>query len=188
MKVDSLKVPYFINKVEEHSDFKQKFLNLFDEVGVGSVGNKYMSLVNTSYPQYIPYPNNKYDGNKDDEWVVMFLKLINKYRNEVLDYLNHGIVEQSTPWFHQYEEGDTLPWHSHGGYNYSMVYYLELPENRCKLQFLNVLDNSSEIKDIDVKEGDLVIFPSSIVHRSPKNDLNRRMTILAGNYTSTLNN
>ena len=63
-----------------------------------------MSLVNTSYPQYIPYPNNKYDGNKDDEWVVMFLKLINKYRNEVLDYLNHGIVEQSTPWFHQYEE------------------------------------------------------------------------------------
>ena len=48
--------------------------------------------------------------------------------------------------------------------NYTGVYYLQFPKGATKTQLVN----EQKIFEVDAKEGDIVIFPSFIIHRSPK--------------------
>ena len=56
-----------------------------------------------------------------------------------------------------------------------MVYYVELPEMSESTEFLNY-------GQFNVKEGDIIFFPSFLVHRSPKIISNQRKTIIATNF------
>ena len=49
--------------------------------------------------------------------------------------------------------------------NYTGVYYLNF-DGTDKTQLIN--PNDKAVIDIEAKEGDLIIFPSSVVHRCPK--------------------
>ncbi len=71
----------------------------------------------------------------------------------------------------------THGWHTHSD-NYTGVYYLELPDETPKTQIVNPL-NQTEIIDLDIKEGDIVLFPSFIIHRAPINKSNKRKTIIS---------
>jgi hypothetical protein len=84
----------------------------------------------------------------------------------------------SNGWFQQYTNNDFHDWHLHNEVNYTNVYYLELPDKDEKTQIYNILDNT--IIDIDIKEGDLVTFPSHLIHRS-KPLQSKRKTIISFN-------
>ena len=47
-----------------------------------------------------------------------------------------------------------------------------MPNNDYKTEYINPLDKN-DIKFFDIKEGDLIIFPSYLIHRAPivKNDI-----------------
>ena len=175
MKVHSLKVPYFICPIKENLDNKENFLNDFEKIGK-SHKESGISLYKTNYINYQDYPK-----LTKMSWHNLYFNIIDKYYNRILEYLNQRELERGTPWFHQYMKGDYYGWHSHGRHNYASVYYLELPENKCKLQFYNPID--STVMYVDVKEGDSIFFPSSIRHRSPENPLNKRKTTIACNFT-----
>ena len=78
-----------------------------------------------------------------------------------------------TPWFQQYLQGSDFGWHQHSGH-WAMIYYVELPEMTEATEFLNY-------GQFDVKEGDILFFPTFLNHRSPTIKSNLRKTIISRN-------
>ena len=89
----------------------------------------------------------------------------------------YGIMHQktSTYWFQQYFQNTDFGWHTHSGH-WACVYYLELPEMTEATEFLNY-------EQFNVKEGDVIFFPTFLVHRSPIIKSNQRKTVIATNVT-----
>lgn len=77
-------------------------------------------------------------------------------------------------WFQQYLQGSGFGWHSHNAH-WAMVYYVELPEMTEATEFLH-------FGQFDVKEGDMIFFPTFLNHRSPEIKSNRRKTIISSNF------
>ena len=86
-----------------------------------------------------------------------------------------------TAWFEQ--GGATLP-HAHGNIptHFSTVLYLRLPKGKTSLGFGNNTLTQRVIHDI--REGDMLIFPSSLVHWGFDHDEGRIMT--SANWTYTI--
>lgn len=80
-------------------------------------------------------------------------------------------------WFQQYENGDFHNWHVHGNCMFSSVYYVELPEKKLSTTFRV---NGKEYQ-VDVEEGDYLVFPSVIEHCSKENKSKKRKTIISVN-------
>jgi hypothetical protein len=57
---------------------------------------------------------------------------------------------------------------------------VDLPEGAPKTQLLNPM-NQKEIIELDVKEGDVLTFPSFILHRAPNVESNIVKTIISFN-------
>jgi len=70
-------------------------------------------------------------------------------------------------WYQIYEYEDFHDWHTHWGCSFSNVYYLSLSPGCPKTQFYDTLQK--RLIEIEIKEGDLVSFPSFLLHRSPPN-------------------
>jgi len=83
----------------------------------------------------------------------------------------------------QYVKNNTHTWHVHGE-NYTGVYYLEFPKDSPKTELVDQLNLNKKII-IEAVEGDVVIFPSFIIHRSPKVISDLRKTIISFNLHFT---
>ena len=89
-------------------------------------------------------------------------------------------IEENKPvtwWFQQYLQSSDFGWHQHSGH-WACVYYLELPEMTEATEFLNY-------GQFNVHEGDVIFFPTFLVHRSPIIKSNQRKTIIATNVSFT---
>ncbi len=76
-------------------------------------------------------------------------------------------------WFQQYIQGSKFGWHQHSGH-WAFVYFVELPEPDEATEFLNY-------GILKVKEGDILCFPTFLVHRAPEITSNLRKTIISTN-------
>ena len=82
-------------------------------------------------------------------------------------------------WFQQYEQGSDFNWHNHDK-TVAFVYYTELPEgDQLTTEFFDPW--TGEIFTVDAEEGDVVVFPSFVMHNSPVNRTGLRKTVFAGN-------
>lgn len=82
-------------------------------------------------------------------------------------------------WFQQYGIDSGHDWHIHGC-NWTGVYFLDLPDPTLKTQFKDPM-NTGIINEFNVKEGDILIFPSFVIHKAPKNNNVRIKTIISWN-------
>ena len=83
-------------------------------------------------------------------------------------------AEIPQPWFQQYFEPDTgLGWHAHDS-SIAVIYFVELPNPKDATEFY--LEGQ-----FDVKEGDVMMWPSYLNHRSPPLSSAGRKTIIATN-------
>ena len=84
-------------------------------------------------------------------------------------------------WYQVYNpnSGDNHHFHDHAqdGMDYSGVFYLELHDQELVTQFI-VEDNI--IQPI-AEQGDTIIFPSNLMHKSPPNNTDYRKTIISFN-------
>jgi hypothetical protein len=172
MNIDISKYPIsvFYSKVSvlEHSQFKEKILGLIDEYPEEIEGSKYFSKLDW-----------KSSKDPEREWTKLASGFINSYNNVI----GHG-TGYSDPviidiWFQQYKKMNRHPWHIHGG-QFVGVYYVELPEDAPKTQLVPSWDHS-QIIDVDVKEGDILIFPSMLIHQAPTINTDTRKTIISWN-------
>ena len=59
------------------------------------------------------------------------------------------------------------------------MYYLDLPEDSPKTEWVNPL--TRQVHTFDVKEGDIITFPSWVIHKAPKNESQEMKTIISWN-------
>ena len=119
-----------------------------------------------------------YDADDDTRpWTnILYDKLIEHFNQVAKDLGFYECVVKQL-WFQQYTQNDTHRWHIHG-YNYTGVYYLELPAGSPPTE---ILDHNNNLHVVDAHEGDIIMFPSILIHRSPPVEQSIRKTIISFN-------
>jgi len=155
--------------VENHKDRKRELLDLISLTTLDIKANggnvkpsKDGGYVTDFFDRKIP---KSYISTVNE--VVM--PYITKYANSFFCQPN----ELTKWWFQQYQQGTQFGWHHHNGH-VGLIYFLELGDERESTEFAN-------FGQFDVREGDIIIFPSYTVHRAPIIKSNKRKTILACN-------
>ena len=100
----------------------------------------------------------------DESLVELYSKHLDSYvgtyvKNNYLNCIWYQIYEARSGSFHGYHTHDAIDCQVSG------IYYLKLPDTSVSTEFM--IDNTP--RQLDVKEGDVVLFDSRIEHRSPPN-------------------
>tara|TARA_B100000945_G_C20104539_1_gene467412 strand:+ start:57 stop:614 length:558 start_codon:yes stop_codon:yes gene_type:complete len=82
-------------------------------------------------------------------------------------------------WFQQYNNNDFHGWHFHGNSSISMSYFVELDDAKYSTEFVDI--QKKDTFQMECSEGDVIIFPSYIIHRSPLIRSDTRKTTIAIN-------
>ena len=120
-----------------------------------------------------------YGLNSDREWYKTIKPHIEFYMNEMGKPAWYKEATVHDLWVQQYTKNDVHTWHVHGQ-QFVGVYYLEFDATTPKTQFVEPI--SGNIYTIDVTEGDIIIFPSSLIHRAPVMQSDSRKTIISWNF------
>ena len=115
----------------------------------------------------------------DREWVKCIMPRLGEHFDTCANDLNYQVCYTKEIWFQQYNKNNTHGWHIHGR-TYTGVYYLEFPDGSPKTELIDQGDTNQKIV-VDAKEGDIIIFPSFIIHRAPKVTNDNRKTIISFN-------
>ena len=162
MKKNLISVYYFKDKLEEHNKIKNILINKINSSKKEEIKikNKYI----TDSISELDWSNSK-DFNR--EWVkFIFPYLQNKFDK----FAKEAGYQKSTiinVWFQKYHKNDTHGWHVHGE-NYTGVYYVSHKDKKNNTEYFDFKDK--KIKSFNVEEGDIIVFPSFLIHRSPKNN------------------
>jgi hypothetical protein len=170
IKLYSLKNFYMVTDIKEHKIIKKKLLeyfNLMPDTKQGRVSKTDWKLLDNQ-KKYKDY----------------FMKKIRPYYNKIskkVGFKKWGWTIYNM-WFQIYNNktNDTHGWHNHQKCNWSNVYFIHLPNNSLKTQLFDKINNKP-IKNIKVKEGQLLTFPANIMHRSPVNNTNDKKIIISFN-------
>lgn len=158
-------LPDFIKviPVEDHVDRKDELLWLIDEM----VKLNKIELNEKGYLYDFNIPQAKRTYQK------LLEETITPYVQQYAQTFGNRLSKINLPWFQQYFQGSDFGWHTHNGH-FAVVYYVELPDPNEATEFLHY-------GKAPAKEGDLLLFPTFLVHRSPEIESNKRKTIIACN-------
>ena len=112
------------------------------------------------------------------KWVSILLPSFMDEVTRVMGSMAYNEVELFEMWYQQYLKGDKHGWHIHGQH-YTGVYYLEYPKGCSKTEVCSPFNFNK--KQLDVEEGDIIIFPAHFIHRGLPNS-NFRKTIISFNF------
>tara|TARA_R100000742_G_C4237482_1_gene57826 strand:+ start:64 stop:681 length:618 start_codon:yes stop_codon:yes gene_type:complete len=128
----------------------------------------------------------EYNGNNKENYYYMYPEYFEFFKEKLGPLWNkicHKYwltnINIAGAWFQQYKDNGYHGWHLHGGSNISISYLLELDDMKYSTEFVD-----TERKDsfqLKCQEGDVIIFPSYIIHRSPLIRSDTRKTIIAAN-------
>ena len=177
MKIDGLNYEIFINDISDHLSHKKNLLDLIAQLPKNSFDN----VSNTDW-----YENQGIFVKQNSAYYNYFLEYILPIPYKKLaNYLHADDYDITNGWFQQYEKGDEHCWHNHNGANYTNIYFLELPDTNFATQLYD--NHNKKILDLEVREGSLLTFPASVLHRSKKNT-GKRKTIISFNSDFKFNN
>jgi len=164
--------PYFVGKVKNHNKYKQDLIAKINKASCDSL------IQNDDY-----YKDNinRVDWNDchnmERDWVVESKPYLSDYLSEWATSIHFDEWTINQIWFQQYYNNGSHGWHTHGS-NFTGVYYVDLPKETPKTQL--ALHNG-KIVNVDVEEGDVLIFPSYVIHKAPRNKSNKTKTIISFN-------
>jgi hypothetical protein len=176
MEIKQIKIKsnIILSKLKGHNKINKDLLKFIYEAPNESLSYK---------DEYYNYSINKLDyskcGLEDRPWIKILLPYLQDHFNKCAKHLGFVNCIIRDLWFQQYEKGNSHEWHTHGR-NYTGVYYLELPKQSPLTELVDPTNFNKKFK-IKAKEGDIVIFPSFVIHRSGKVLTNIRKTIISFN-------
>jgi len=173
MIIEKINSYYFINKIKEHNSIKEQILN-----SLKSSGDKINNLDHEQISKGDFFSN--FDNQNSDTYFKFVFFNLKKYIEKISKKLKLSQWEIGRFWFQQYYKNDFHNWHIHPHCCYSNVYFVELPTKNMATQFYDPISKKI-IKTLEVNEGDLLTFPSTIIHRSDKIKVNKRKTIISFN-------
>lgn len=169
IKLDSF---YLIDKLEEHNKVKKNLVNLINKSDAGSL---------TAYKQFKDNIHNV-DWNQATNFNRDWVKILKPYLQKQFD--NYGkfmgfeksIIKEL--WFQKYKKTGKHGWHIHGG-TFTGVYYLQFTNKCAKTELIDPL--SKKVITINAKEGDVVLFPSYIIHQAKEQKNSKEKIIVSFN-------
>jgi hypothetical protein len=171
-------LPYAVLDFKAHNTLKYKVLGAIENIAPNSIAA-------TDHQIY------KTDWNIPDDIPRKYVEILRPELSTELSkiFITLGFDQYTVHniWFQQYIKHDSHSWHNHKACHYTCIYYLELPTDAPKTQFLDPIDQKT-IFEIDIKEGDILIIPSMIKHRSPIITNNVRKTIISFNASVICDN
>jgi hypothetical protein len=165
---DNLPDHIHIFSVEDHDYWKPKLLESVEKMK--EINNIQLNSSGYYYDFDIPKAKRTYKNLMDN--------ILLPYATEIEEIYGLKVEITSTYWFQQYKQGSDFGWHTHNNH-FAMVYYVELPEPKETTDFLNY-------GQFKLKEGDIIFFPTFLVHRSPEIKSNLRKTIISSNIHFTV--
>ena len=180
MLKQKIEIPSIIlhTKFLPHELIKNDLLQMFEK----DVRKKYV-VKNKSSSDNIKtdWPDS---ANMNRDWIKKYLPRLQEHFKDCANEMGFENFILMNMWYQQYELTGTHGWHVHF-HNYTGVYYVEFDqEENPKTEFLYP-QNQNKSFTIDVKEGDLIVFPSTIIHRSGINLSNKRKSIISFNLNFT---
>ena len=109
----------------------------------------------------------------EDELNEFAYKMIKPHKTD-LDFK----IDIRGMWFHQMQQNDYMEWDNHFYSQWAAVYYIELPEPDMATEFIHP-DTEEEFQPQNIQPGDMVIFPTFLLHRSPYITDTRRKSVIA---------
>jgi len=120
-----------------------------------------------------------YNDKKDRPWYKLFYPNFDLSVKKLMKESNYDTpLDVEDVWFQQYSDNDSHGWHIHRS-QFTGVYYLEFPRGSAQTEIVSPFSNKK--KKINVKEGDIIIFPSLWIHRATHNKTKRK-TIISFNF------
>jgi len=165
-----VKMPIMLFPYKEHNYKKETLLDIIENTPKGSITEEDTIISETDY-----FLN---DGLNKKYIEILGEDFFRQIDNAFCE-INHGPWSTQVAWVQSYLKNETHSWHKHHSCLWACVYYLELPKDSPGTLMKNPITN--EIFDLGAKEGDVIIFPSQIVHCSPPNTSNQRKTIIGLN-------
>lgn len=176
--IEKISIPIIIKRFSAHDDLKLKLLKEFN------ILKKIESPYNNS--EFVDIKKGDWEErwNKDRDWCKIFQKNLMIYLDNIIDDLGYSSYLIKEIWYQQYTNESFHTWHVHDGSLWSNIYYLELTDDSLVTEFIDPI--TKKVIKFNVKEGDIITFPSQLIHRSPKNLSNTRKTIISWNLDTTL--
>tara|TARA_R110000751_G_scaffold113386_1_gene212527 strand:- start:140 stop:625 length:486 start_codon:yes stop_codon:yes gene_type:complete len=155
--------------IKEHKVFSPHLIKLINK----APGTKLREIIKT-------------DWTLDQKINKEYFKFLLPYLNEPLKKFKRKLyrdkevnLEIDKVWYQVYSKNSHHVWHTHAHVNFACVYYLKLTNSKHKTLFHN-------IKPIDIKEGDFLIFPAWLVHCSPIIESKDKKIIISFNLNCSL--
>ena len=161
------------SKIKNHFKIKDDILSEIDKCDDDN-----LSSVDSYYSDSISKLDWSKASDTERPWVKIFVPEFCEDIKEIISSMCYYKISIKHMWYQQYLEGDTHGWHIHGQH-YTGVYYLEFPEGSSKTEICSPF--SLNKKQIDVKEGDFIVFPAHLIHRGLPNKTMRK-TIVSFNF------
>lgn len=167
--------PIFKNKIDNYDLLKKDLLNLINQEKTNS-----LQKIDDYYTDNIV----RLDWDKKTDWSrkwVLFIKdNLKNHFEKTFNKIGLKDVEICALWFQQYIKNNTHGWHVHGD-NFTGVYYVQFNNNLPKTEIIDPLTNN--LIPLNVEEGDILIFPSFLIHRSPPIKTKDTKTIISFNIS-----
>ena len=145
----------FINKFQNYNLIKDRLINEIK----ASPGRSVDDVTKSDWDGSSYHHDSLY-------WKTIFSFIQESYNairvDSYKEYANYVNVDWGYVWYQIYEKNSFHSYHTHPGCQYSNVFYVHLPDNNYQTEFFG-------IGKLEFEEGDLITFPSYLLHRSPNN-------------------
>jgi|TARA_Y100000022_G_scaffold132065_1_gene114574 hypothetical protein len=169
--------PIYHFKLEEHNQIKDRLIKLL----TAETDKIQTSCKDCNDPDNMTMLDFEYSTDMSRKWVKFFKPFWDSKVFELSKEVGFTEVDKVQIWFQKYHKvGDGHGWHVHGG-NFTGVYYLEFGKKSPRTELVDPF--TRQIIKMNVKEGDLIFFPSHIYHRCPLVSDNNKKTIVSWNFS-----
>ena len=169
MNITTFNAPIIVSKLEAHKEIKESVIRAIDGMGRFShTLNSSQRITHTDWHLGQMF-NRPY-------WPIVEPHLM-KSMSAVGARLDYGSPKIDNYWFQWYANGDFHIEHVHAGAMFSNVYYLQLSGDNPKTSFIL----NKQRFEIPVSEGDVITFPSFLIHESPPNEGQKPKVVIAFN-------
>ena len=138
----------------------------------------------------VGYPENKlglqeFYTNRQGQRAKLLENFVSIFREEIELLINDIQMDLAITnvWSVSYQKGDYQSPHNHGGVGLSAIMYLDLPKETPGTLFLQPWNDwdtdQSQYGEVMVKEGDIVVVPSFVVHYTKPNKTDDVKRIIA---------
>jgi len=176
MKKFKLDTPCLLDSFKDHKKLKDTLVSLIKETKAD-----YLNEQQDYYSDLIHRLD--WSQSKNREWVKHILPSLQNHFENYAKKLGYEKVDVTNIWFQQYNKNGKHGWHTHAE-NYTGVYYVQFSNKCAKTQLIDPFSQNKKI-EIEAKEGDIVIFPSYVIHRATEQKENLEKIIISFNINFT---